>query len=513
MKVERLLAPTGGMNTSASPDYIPANQAQRLDNLLVGQGKLYLRGPITSKIALGGSADANPAVWTHGDNTLMLADSQHYTIDAAAGTATEVTPAKALESSRHARVGSVVFGAIEPTDGSDRDLGYWNPATGITTIMDDGPVDFTDVREHLTRLFVLGGSVPGTDTPVEDLKLYWSDRGGPGVGSLETLDDWKDDDSGLVNQITYAQTDSPVALAHVGRWLAILMRRSIYLLTGDTPASFAIRLAARGVGCIDRESVVETAGGCFFLSDSGYMFFDGSAVICVSDDINLGSRGLMHNRRSYNYRAEALSDRHILVSKCGTSTLVGSTYLYNIEAKAWTTITTSLSPAISILMPIALSTYALAFDGIDIYDISTLLYPQNAVTPGDDTDADGTEKTIPVKFYSRPARLASPTHTARARRLLIDYLFTADPDSVADVAGTVELYQPAGTRVLTANSLAAISTAAVQGRQRDQQLVPVEADSIEIHISLQTYSSELIPNFELYDMWIEYDEAQTRGTI
>lgn len=501
-QVERLQVPTEGLNTSASANYIPPRQSRRVENLLPGQGRLYLRGPITRKLTLG-AIDPTPDIWTSGNKVLIKTVAQHRVVDAAAGTVTTVSPARVQESSRHARVGDFVYGAVTPTAGAIRDLGMWNPAAGTVVTSANAPVDFIDLKQYASRLFVLGGSVPGT-TPIQQFNLYWSDTGGPSAG---TLAQWQDDVSGLTNIITYAQLDAPVALARCGRSLAILMRHSIYVLTGDGASSFALRLAVSGVGCLDSLSVVESADGCYFLTDSGYVYFDGSGVRPISTDI-LGPNGLLEGLPSNNYRASLVADNYLLVSKCDKSTLVGTSYLYSMANSAWTTLTSFLMPAVSVWMPVKLSDYDLAFDGSDLYDISLITRPEAATIPGRDTDGVSATQAIRVQFYSRIARLSGPSNKSQLQRALIDYALTVPTGTYL---AAVELYDANGIQITQLSSLPSKPSGVTL--QRYQEDTFVEADAVSIHVSTPSSSSVYASNFELYDMWIEFLSAQLRGTI
>ena len=72
MPVDRIQAPSAGLNTVAAPDYIKATQAPVMKNLLPGRdGRADMRGPLVADNPLDASYINNPGTfWVAGDKVL-----------------------------------------------------------------------------------------------------------------------------------------------------------------------------------------------------------------------------------------------------------------------------------------------------------------------------------------------------------------------------------------------------------------------------------------------------------
>jgi hypothetical protein len=286
LKSARIAAPSGGIDVDSGYGYVSAAHGQEVHNFLPGRpGKLEVRGNLT--IA---QIDADPepplALWRSGTRALVGRDSSTYTWDVSDLT---TDPAELVD----ARIGPSYVGYGEDVYGTPGDTGTkiqrWYLDTGTETLdeIDNSPVDALAVTVHLDRLFVLGGSEPGTTTPVTKRTLWWTD---PLAGEVlpATLDAWKDDASGLVNQIDLGGTDSDygVGFAAINGSLAILRRRSVHLLTGQTPDNFAQRRLVSATGCTSVRSITEYAGGFFYMSDDGLAWCDGTTAQIQSSAVN-----------------------------------------------------------------------------------------------------------------------------------------------------------------------------------------------------------------------------------
>src|SRR5690349_3713965 len=143
------------------------------------------------------------------------------------------------------------------------------------------PRDNADLAVHLDRLWVIGGEFDQSDRGGYGIR--WSDPGGIHTSFPEDHSDWKDDVSGLYNVIDLpANGDPPRAFGKAADSLLIFTARSTWMLSGRTISSILLRPLLQGVGCRRPETVVNLNNACYFLSDDGFMRFDGYSVQDVS---------------------------------------------------------------------------------------------------------------------------------------------------------------------------------------------------------------------------------------
>lgn len=128
---------------------------------------------------------------------------------------------------------------------------------------------------------------PASPVPVfSGNSLYWSRQGGP---TSDTAATWKDEVSGLVNQIVIGdddRNDFGVALGVVNQSLIIFKRKSVWALYGYSPATFQVRNLTYEFGCVDPNSVCEAHYGIYFMSQNGLMYFNGESFTQVDEAIS-----------------------------------------------------------------------------------------------------------------------------------------------------------------------------------------------------------------------------------
>lgn len=146
----------------------------------------------------------------------------------------------------------------------------------------NGPVAAQDVAAYLERIFALGGVAPGDSTySIKSRTLWWTD---PGGAPSRTLAQWQDDVSGLTNQLEVGDddpTDPGVALGVLPSQLLVFGRRSLWTVLGSSPSNFVVRRVDT-VGCLDPRSVIEYEGAVYWLSEQGFMRYDGSSLVNMS---------------------------------------------------------------------------------------------------------------------------------------------------------------------------------------------------------------------------------------
>lgn len=182
-----------------------------------------------------------------------------------------------------------------------RKLLEWDGALGSAPVVVNGAPDCCiDVISHLNRLWVLGGrDIPSgaRDPHLEPSTLFYSVSGSPWASdpstglTPDTPSAWKDFDPATqsrprTNKIVVGSVaDAGVGLAKAGNMLVIFKRHGIFTLSGYDPSNFAIRQFSNSVGCVDARTIVHWGNGVMFLSDHGYMYFDGAQLINLSDGV------------------------------------------------------------------------------------------------------------------------------------------------------------------------------------------------------------------------------------
>lgn len=477
-----------GMNTDTVPRLLPETKAPLIKNFLFDRpGVLPMRGPICEGLTWNnGAAIGLLGVWAYNDKLLISRYAASSTktrdywvapyrrasattqlrdpnptmqyIDLAAGTVSTINAAGGqlglVNGLRGIRVGNFIYGvgAGSTTSPVSQD-GSFFPSTGL--IRWDGssssPISYgsapgviQDIALHYQRLFCLGG-VPNASfaTPIEFNSLFWSDPlPTDGTGLSTAASAWQDDVSGLTNRIVVGgdnPNDFGVALAHVGSNLCVLKRRSIWMINGTSPSNFVVKQANNDVGCIDPRSVVEYNEGVYFMSDRGYMYFDGVTVTNVSEGLSsslvtnaiaqVGSQGV-----DGGYcRATLLGMGYIMVT---TGFVLGSTlnaaadadaWLFHVPTRAWQQLSTA---ALATIIAGGRSTnHTWIMDNTKLIKANYVLQPNNAPvgTAGFDSVDSGTTKfTIPSRLVTRALSLAGPPAMSKLIRALVDYYWTLD---------------------------------------------------------------------------------------
>lgn len=468
--------PTLGIDEDAHPRVIQRNRSVRVKNFLTHKpGILDVRGALSeaaswsdagnplrvqgiwyfndslliSRIALSGTAVRDPWVApyrpTGNVNDLRDLDLTMVHINFDTGVVTNVAAANAngVIGIKSIRVGNSVYGiggdSTSTSAGAPgtiyklNQLLRWDGGTLAPTLYGaNAPLALQDITYHHNRLFALG-SVSANNN-----RLYYSDPlPSDGTTLPVNITAWQDDVSGLENIIVVgAADDTCVAMARVGQNLAIFKRRHIYMLYGSTPQNWTMKAVANEVGCIDPRSVVESGTGVFFMSDRGFMYFDGVDVRNVSYGVQSTLVANARARVGDNgvdggfCRAWNMGNNYIAVQ---TGVLNGTTgdvtndtdvYLYHIPTGAWTTFSSTALDVIHAGGHTVNDTYILG---------NTTLVRANYITDPDnqpdgtamyDTiDGDVTRQLIPAEWITRTQIVDSPLTQAQLQRVVMDYEF------------------------------------------------------------------------------------------
>lgn len=447
-----------------------------------------MRGAITTNLTGITNTAARPsAVWFFDDIALICDDTATKTWRCTSDLTvkTDVTATLSLQplDSRHVRYGDLVYGAVSFVVSPA--LGSWDGGATTVPLITNAPYGFVDLQVYAQRLFVLGGTVPGTTTVAKRQTLFWTD---PGATDLSLEDSWKDDVSGLVNQIVYDGDDTPVALAGCGHYMAILGTRSVNILTGTGASSFAIRNLTRNMGCTDINTVVEADDGFYFMTERGYAFCDGTTISVVSD-------GQVSNDLTGSTGYTAAMFGHGFVALCSATTC----WLFHIPSKSWTQISMDISTS----TPCGVyrtNNYPFLWQSGGLRRAELITRHSGA-----GIDNDGSiDVTIKTSWASRYLRLASPSQLASVQRLLLDYRFA----SASTDGFRVRLIDALGNVLLDQNVPAQSSSTR---RSRFQFDCYGEADTVQLVVT--NAATAVAADAELYDAWVEFQPAQKRANV
>lgn len=419
MRTLTFLPPTGGMNTDASPAALKSDAAVVVRNLLPGRGD---SAPVRGGAAGGGMLTVNtPATkrqvgaWTYQDNWLVQrtpSSAGVYTSDGdtvvPSGTPTLDDIYAEMEGYTVGCCGSQMLFAWTPVSGGTDTV---VPVTG-------GPFGAVSVASHLTRLFALGGSVPGTSSPALNNRLYWTDPN-PDL-RLGLLSLWQDDLSGLTNQIVLPAADTYVGMVAVNRVLYILGRRAIYALYGDRSSEFTVRkVIDTGAVARDAASPLASGGGFFYFSNDGLVKYEDGQVTLLSASLRPQIQRTQSGFAPVG-QIEALGEGYFSVL-VPDRTFSGACdwYLFHEPTRSWAelalyNVTAGRQPH----LVRRLQSKTMAFGGGSpafAVDISYLHRPEHPFAPGQDQGT--TPGPIQAYAISGTQRLGMPDNVSPMRKM------------------------------------------------------------------------------------------------
>jgi hypothetical protein len=503
MKAELIRAPSAGEDTASAPAYVRQDSGTKLLNMLPGRmGKVVQRGPVTQRTAatiaagLGGGAGAfTPA--TFGSKVLLDVSGGFATADASSGTVSATFGSSGglvggQGKSPSMRLGDFAYGltsnAVFRWDGT-------SVSAGLVKITQGPQGSPTACAVGLSRLFVLGGSIPGTASPTFNDRIYWTD---PAWSGVDTLASWQDDVTGLVNQIVLPDAaDNIVALVPLTRSLLIMRQNSIQALTGTSPANFSIRTVAH-VGAWDARAITTVDDSVYFLSDQGFMRFDGADVVSIGEAVRPDlARGLNYIPLHVN----RLGDRFLSI------VTQDKWLLYHTITGAWCEMS-----SVAVFGGSGMPTYVgrsdsgvtFGFNGSWFARMEFLTNPElGAVASPGSAGWDLSTTVISNQVDSRVVALSSPFNAAQLHRVYADIVLqSTNPAVTATVTAT-----DANGTTLGSTTIAATATAK---RQRAILDIFTEAEQVQVSVVNSGNTTTAIAAFELQDINVEYQPAQSR---
>lgn len=432
-----------------------------------------------------------------------------------------------------------------------------------------GPYGGQDMRFYYNKLFALGGRQPETGGGFVESNVIWYTRewsanhhnlgfsplddalndpagsfppsGGsfwpgsvPRVGTVGSCTEgvassasamWFEPDGVTPRRLNLPgdEQDFGVRFAFVGRNLAVLKRRSLVFLVGGDPDTWTIRTAAQGVGCLDPRSVVEANEGVYFISQQGFMYFDGvqlhnasrglertllaAALNAVGDDSAAGGF-VVGERLSRDYIFLTIGRYYFSTNGSSDPAVPDVTFagLYHIPTNSWSTFKTDLYSATDYGPQYTLRTEnKMALVGhLNTYVATNLTTPENVAESSRGKDGSSNIETI---WHSRVAELAMPFEKVQLQRIIVDYEWIVDettaddattfnPDSAVSTRPKVEVCDGAGT-VLQTFYLPRGGNSGTESRE----------------VLRQRFTYSLYPNIPEVQVRIEYAQSNTATAL
>jgi hypothetical protein len=510
MALERFQAPAAGAALYRSAN-LDKNEALELANVLVDRpGKLSVRGPFGDAGELLAAADAETpsGVWKLGDKVMVSYRTADDKLLASPGSALSTVAGGPALDSPSARVGEYAYGMSDAGN-----VLQWG-GTGAPTSMTNGPKSsgVVAVAAHLERLFVADATVPGTSTPVVGNAVFYSDLGGPVTDAATS---WKDDTSGLVNQIDVGSSEAIWAMASMARQLLVFKKNAIHTLLGDTPSNFVARKVADSVGCVTPESVLVVDDHCFFMSNyDELMVYDGTSLTPLGRPAGLVPAAAS---QSFDWTICKLPNNHLLVTDGVTI------WTFYIPTRAWVLVSAPTTVLAAPGSPGGRFWATANENGFPYLIDTTHIRPAYQLTDIRPTSAAGTVTArgrdplaadptsyalIEAKWTSRLARLALPLTKSVLSRLTVDHNTQCDGTGTAVPEWRVEVQDRSGT-VLTSTDVAAEAiNASVAYMRTTAECRGCEATEATIVVEFQCAAEPATCNAELQDVWLEYAPAQ-----
>lgn len=557
---QTISAPWGGYDTETADAHISANKGRILRNLLPGRpGKAVLRGPLrrprdTDSAAAGASTTFSGG-WVF-DDKLLHADMDTNPVGYMVTDWSGINPTLSAKVNPaglnvglypfHARGGSFVYGYTAGAQGTpgaatpnrrtaggsasaaDALLLRWTGGSSagdfVAYSATTHPRGAIDIRTYLNRMFVLGGSEPGTVTPIRTTVLYWSSDLSDGATPLvDAISAWQT--GGVTNKIVLEGTsnDYGVGMAILNGRLVILRRQSLYMMTGSDPSTFSVRKIA-SVGCVDPGSILEWDDGIYFLSDTGLMFFDGAGIVPVGDPVAGEIAAAAWQGATVSELSLArVSAQHFIMCATGS---IRKAWLYHVPSRSWAEVTADTS-VLAGGAPRRISrvvNYPLIFDGTYLYDATFMTLPEaaDAATQAgrDRSGFSGSDVVIPGELLTRTFKLAAPENKSQLQRFFVDYALKAPPGVTSGLLQweiTVEDGRgiAVSTPLIFVGEYAGGELVRVQPRRirATNESVKPEATEIALHWRLNAQAPAWPAYAEIQDSTVQYVETRIRGGV
>lgn len=569
-KIERVLAPSRGLNTFDGPSAIPRDMAPELRNLVPGsQGKIVPRAGLTAvpsntaiyswMVATGiaaascGTLALDDYIVSSGPNIVVSSGGRAGMMydpgggmfgavrDYGAMTLARLGGGATLASTHYAYNRSVSPSIMNALT-----------STGATAFSTNAPRNGTYTFSYLDTLWVFGArDTPAGSTTDQPSALYYVN---PGTTPADTVAAWQTD--GITNKIIVGEdstNDRAVAAIPFNRTLLLFKANSLWQLVGTSPENFEVRKIA-DVGCIDLP--VATSRSVYWAAPSGeIMQFDGASVrpaFYAMRDVSGYSSYITlfgHDQLLLHFRSQS----YIYDEGLGTffeidltindhdpaSTTIEKTNPLDLQRPVRTfRYVSSWGPNVTLVGPNKGGRYALYYVPYTFpYRLSDPAYDVGPINLADATYGGG-QTALTMSWTSRTIRPVSPNSKVRLSRLFVDYkcpvweataydtLDDVVNDADAPAIWYAQIESEDGTVLLAPTPLPGQGSAS-SGVDRRRQIIDlggVEASEYKVNIyslagtnliQSSGYVDDLpLPyTAEIHDVWVEYEEAQRRVAV
>jgi hypothetical protein len=355
-------------------------------------------------------------------------------------------------------------------------LAVWQESTGdfVTSVDGSSPYGAQAVCSYAKRLWVGGGAIPGTTAATFDSTdeiiqpntlWYTSVNGNPhATGTAADLNVWKEDVSTNPVSSFVVGEESPgdaiLQLLATDRYMLILKRNSIWVLTGSGLDTFTLRrVADHGISdpraaCVDGNSV-------YFITSRGLSVYDGAEVTVLSDRIGFlgGVVGLTGLTESTLFK---VSPNYLLLSTAST-TVDAVAYLYHTPTGRWSRFTSpsidtnaGVSAAINMGQDVFIPNFQAVFQS-HIEQGGTLGTVVEECTDSEDSGGSALRVPYNLVLNFQPVRGHAPMEKLKLHRTGVEYVWYGADDTDDEAPLEVRVYNY--STINNANDGVALTTA------------------------------------------------------
>lgn len=433
--------------------------------------------------------------------------------------------------------------AIQPSANGIEPSGPW-------WVQADRPGYVIGCESHYQRLFVCAAqdgtgmsAMGGYNTDYDPNRIYWTD---PITNSSTYITaaaaSWQDNVSLQINKATVGYSsidDACMGLAQQDRNLMIFKRHSVHVLYGYGADTWNIRQLTDGFGCIDPRSIVKMGTDVYFMSQQGFMRYDGTRFTNVSGRLRSTLVRQAINRCGPKGTdggfvwATPHRDGYIMVSvgtmnyQSGLSTVDFCGYYYPpFDSWSWfysTAISThdnweSGSALAGGLLGVAnTNNYSIGYTTDRFYDAQHVFFPEKAPTANYGRDQSGSNaaniQATTARFDSRLYNLASPLMQSKMQALFLDHIAQLNAGAEDSISPTtVTLLNGAGTTLLTTTLGAAAAATTKKRRRHVTDVFNETADMGDVQLRVEMAPSAALQKAQVYAADVLYQSSQERRT-
>lgn len=434
--------------------------------------------------------------------------------------------------------------------------------TGIAHIVEvAGGVDYSDTfvaanrpgyvvacESHYQRLFVCAAqdgtgmsAFGGYTTDYNPHQIYWTNPATSVTALISSAaTTWRDAVSLQINKATVGAPgpdDACMGLASQDRNLMIFKRHSVYMMYGYGADTWNIRQLTDAFGCIDPRSIVKLGTDVYFMSQQGFIRYDGTRFTNVSGRLRSSLVRQAINRCGPSGTdggfvwATPHRDGYIMVTvgtmnyQSGLSTVDFCGYYYPpFDSWSWFSSAaisthdnweTGSTLAGGLLGFANTNNFSVGYTTDTYYDAQYLFFPEKAPTANYGRDQSGRNaaniQATRARFDSRLYNLASPLMQSKMQALFTDHIAQLNAGAEDSISPTtVTLLNGADTTLLT-TTLGAAAAATTKKRRRHVSDVFTETEDMgDVQLRVEMAPSAALQKAQVYAADVLYQSSQER---